>query len=490
MPLWKSESGKEIIIGSYQDFTQYTKQVVQEDSVWYFLGQDNKKVPLSAHRDICDQIILEKDGEKYYRIPEVLDSWMDAGSVPFAEYHYPFENEESYKKLVPADYIVEYIPQVRAWFNVLLRISTMLFDKSAFTNVICTGTLGGNDGRKMSKTFNNYPDPKDVLENIGGDSVRLYMMGSPLMSGEDAYWSDDLLKQQTQTVLIPLQNIANYFVIYADKYNFQPTNKVPQPKHILNQWILAKLADFIASFDNYLGTYHIPEAVRLVQPFLNDLSAWYIRRCRDEFNEGSQEHLETLYYVLKNTTLALAPLVPFITETIFQNILKDTDSETSAESIHLMDFPQFKASNQEAMFAQMQQVQDICTLIHEQRQQASLKIRQPLASVVVHAKELPAEFVEIIKSETNLKQVVFKDPADKLSVELDTKLTPELIEEGEYRDLLREVQSLRKKQGLELNDKITIQAPSWPQSFESQLLAKTLANSISKGDILTVEKVQ
>lgn len=489
MPLWKSVDGDEMVIGSFEEMSQYTNQIEKKlengKTVYYINGEK-----LTAHRDKCDQIILKKDGKEYKRVPEVMDVWLDSGSAPFAQYHYPFENKEAFDKGFPYDFICEGAGMVRAWFNVLHRVSTIIFDKNAFNNVICAGTLSGNDGHKMSKTRGNYTDPKKIIETLGGEALRLYLLGSAVMAGGASEWSDELIRQQTQTVLIPLQNIANYFVIYADKYNFQPTNKVPQPKHILNQWILAKLADFIASFDNYLGTYHIPEAVRLVQPFLNDLSAWYIRRCRDEFNEGSQEHLETLYYVLKNTTLALAPLVPFITETIFQNILKDTDSETSAESIHLMDFPQFKASNQEAMFAQMQQVQDICTLIHEQRQQASLKIRQPLASVVVHAKELPPEFVEIIKSETNLKQVVFKDPADKLSVELDTKLTPELIEEGEYRDLLREVQSLRKKQGLELNDKITIQAPSWPQSFESQLLAKTLANSISKGDILTVEKVQ
>lgn len=488
MPLWKSADGDELVIGSFEEMSQYSDQIEKKQengkTIYYINGEK-----LSAHRDKCDQIILKKDGKEYKRVPEVMDVWLDSGSAPFAQFHYPFENKEAFEKSFPYDFICEGAGMVRAWFNVLHRVSTMIFNQNAFNNVICAGTLSGSDGHKMSKTRGNYTDPKKIIETLGGEALRLYLLGSPVMAGGTSDWSDELIRQQSQTVLIPLQNIANFFVIYADKYNFKPTGKPPQAKHILNQWILAKLADFISAFDQHLSAYHIPEAVRLIQPFLNDLSTWYIRRSRDEFNEGSIEHLETLFYVLKNTTLALAPLVPFITENIFQNILKDSDPETTKESIHLMDFPNFQASGQNDLFSQMQLAQDMCTLIHEQRQLANLKIRQPLASVVIYSKQLPSEFIEIIKSETNLKQVSFEQSDQKLAVKLDTNLTPELIAEGEYRDLLRNIQTLRKEANLGLNDMIQIYTPSWPESFERNLLEKTKATKISKSEKTYIEKV-
>ncbi len=481
MPLWVSESGKELVIGSYQELSQYNPDVVKENETWFYIDKQKNKLHLSAHRDICDQIVLTKDGEKYHRIPEVLDCWMDSGSVPFAEYHYPFENEESFKSLVPADFIVEYVGQVRAWFNVLLRFSTILYDKSAFTNVICTGTLGGNDGRKMSKTYGNYPDPKDVLENTGGDAVRLYLLGSPLMSGEDAYWSDELLRQQVQTILIPLQNIANYLVIYGDKYDFKPTET--RPKHILNKWIRARTDEFTFNVNQALTAYNTPETIRLIQPFLDNLSSWYIRRSRDEFNDGSLEHLQTLYDVLFQTILTLAPVVPFITETIYQNIFRKFEGK---ESIHLFDYPLPLLPNDQQEDGYMSAVRQICTLIHEKRQASAIKIRQPLSKAVITFKDVPQEYKNIILDETNLKSLDFK-AGKELQVELDTTLTPQLIAEGEYRDLLRSIQSLRKVAGLSLSDTITIFAPSWPKDFEKELLKKTLASSIQKGD-LRIEK--
>jgi isoleucyl-tRNA synthetase len=205
MPIWRSENGEEMVVGSFEEMMQYTDQIekkVEDGRDVYYL--DGKKLHL--HRDMCDKLVFKKDGKEFKRIPEVLDCWMDSGSVPFAEYHYPFENKEKFENGFPADFIVEYSAQIRAWFNVLFRISTILFEREPYKNVLCHGVLSGNDGRKMSKSFNNYTDPKKVLETIGGEAIRLYFMSTPLMSGGDAEWSDELLAEQVKNIMIPLWN--------------------------------------------------------------------------------------------------------------------------------------------------------------------------------------------------------------------------------------------------------------------------------------------
>ncbi len=476
MPLWKSEDADIIVIGGFEELLQYTDQVVKKDGK-YFINNE----PLSAHRDKCDQIILTKDGKKYTRIPEVLDVWLDSGSAPFAEHHYPFENKEKFESAFPVDFVVEGAGMVRAWFNVLHRVSTMIFDKQAFNSVICAGTFAGNDGRKMSKTYGNYTDPKKVLEEIGSEALRLYTLGSPVMAGGEANWSDELLKQQVQTVLIPLQNIANYLVIYGDKYDFKPG--VHAPVELLNVWITNRANELTFGVNQALETYNIPEAVRLIHPFLDNLSAWYIRRCRDEFAQGSTEHLQTLYTVLLQTIKTIAPITPFITETIYQNIFKQFEG---IESIHLFDYPSVTAPTDVDTQKNMASTRLICTQIHELRQKAGQKIRQPLASATVVSQTLPLDFIKIVLEETNLKALNFiKTGQDSL----DSNLTPELISEGEYRDLVRSIQNLRKEAGLSLDDKIKIIAPSWPTSFQKELLDKTLGISIEKGESLIIQKV-
>ena len=227
MPVWRSDDGDEIVVGGFEEMMEYTDEIEMREtgsSKEFFLKKTGEK--LSAHRDKLDDIVFTKNGKKYHRIEEVLDVWFDSGSAPFAEFHYPFENKELFEKSYPADFIVEGAGMVRAWFNVLHRVATLVFDKEAFKNVVCGGTFAGSDGRKMSKTYGNYTDPKDVLENLGGETLRLYLMGSAVMAGGEANWSDEILSEMQKNILIPFWNVYKYFVIYANLHKFIPLSLI------------------------------------------------------------------------------------------------------------------------------------------------------------------------------------------------------------------------------------------------------------------------
>jgi isoleucyl-tRNA synthetase len=462
MPIWKSEDGEEIVIGSIEEMTKYTDQIVKEGDKYLFEGK-----PMDLHRDVCDKIILKKDGKEFHRIPEVLDCWMDSGSVPFAEYHYPFENKDLFEKGFPSDYIIEYVGQVRAWFNVLHRISTLVFDKKAFTNVICTGVLAGSDGRKMSKSFGNYPDPKEVLEKIGGEALRLYLMSSAIMVGEDMNWSDEVLNDQVKNVLIPLWNTYKYLTIYADLHNWTPENVEFTSNNVLDKWLESYIKKQVLEYSKALEKYNIPESVKLIQPTIDNISAWFIRRSRDRFADGDKNALQTLYAALVTITKAFAPQMPFVTEEIYQNLVRDVIADTK-ESVHLEDFPMFDESEIDAhLLGEMEVVREVCTLGQSIRVQNALKVRQPLSQAWVAVEgensDLRSELLEIVKEELNVKEVTFGKPetqSDKLhsnttgnyTVFMNAEITPELKEEGLYAELKRQVQNLRKTSGLQMSE--------------------------------------
>ena len=272
MPVWRSEDGDTIVVGSISELEELSGQEVTD-----------------LHRPYIDEIVINKEGKKYQRIPEVLDSWFEAGSMPYAQLHYPFENKEKFENSFPGDYIVEYIAQVRAWFNVMHRLSTALFDSHAFKNVITTGVMAGNDGRKMSKTYGNYADPREILETIGGDALRLYLMNSSLLVGENANLDEVELRNKSRNVLNPLWNSLKFFLIYAEYYNWQPNFEgTPQSKNVLDIWIMARLQETIKVFTENIEKYLIPSAVQALEDFIDDLSRWYVRRSRDRISSGDQ----------------------------------------------------------------------------------------------------------------------------------------------------------------------------------------------------------
>lgn len=497
IPIWKSEDGDEIIIGSLEEFMQFTDQVTKKEvggkDKYFFQGQ-----PMDLHRDVCDKIILKKDGKEYHRISEVLDCWMDSGSVPFAEYHYPFENKALYEKSRPADFIVEYTPQVRAWFNVLLRISTMLYDDVAFTTAISHGTIAGTDGRKMSKSFGNYPDPKATLEKYGGDALRLYFMGSPVMVGEDMNFSEEAVSDNYK-FLLTYWNSCKYFIDYALIFKWSNKSEVAHDNKanllVMDRWILARLSELIVSTRKSLDSYNIPVATKLIKEFLvNDFSTWYIRRNRDRINNSENEAdrntvLSVMHRVLVDYARITAPIIPFITERLYRAISPE-------ESVHLAQYPVVdKDWLDPALIKDMTIVRSVVEKGHSVRKEASLKLRQPLSMVTVSLpKSIPfssdssrEELAEVIREELNVKSIEFDLSASKeITVVFDTVLTPELKSEGEARELIRAIQNERKKLGVKTTDKVEVVVPNIPDGREDDIKRAVGAISLTLGDTLKV----
>ena len=478
MPVWRAEDGEEMVVGTFEEMSQYTDQLEMKEENGrkvYYLKSTGEK--LSAHRDKCDQIILRKDGKEFKRIPEVLDVWLDSGCASFAEFHYPIENKDYFggEDFRPADFIIEGAGMVRAWFNVLHRVSTLVFDQNSFSNVICGGTFSGNDGRKMSKTYGNYSDPKDVLENLGGETLRLYLAGSAVMGGGEADWSDEILKEMQKNILIPLWNTYKYFTIYADLHNFSPENAEFVSDDVLDKWLESYVKKQVLAYAKALDAYDIPESVKLIQPTIDNISAWWIRRSRDRFANGDTNALQTLYAALVTVTKAFSPQMPFVTEEIYQNLVRDVLANAK-ESVHLEDFPEFKLDEiDEKLLSEMEVVREVCTLGQAIRVQNGLKVRQPLQKAFISSKSgefnLAENLIEIIKDELNVKEVeitnsypknlVFRIVASSqklgLEVALDERITPELKAEGLYAELKRQVQNLRKTSGLQMGELASLQ---------------------------------
>lgn len=485
MPIWQSGDGEELVIGSLEEMSKYCRDITKKDGKYFF-----KEEPLDLHRDVCDRIVLEKEGKKYHRVPEVLDCWLDSGSAPFAEYHYPFENKEIFEASQPADFIIEYVGQVRAWFNVLLRLSTMLFDKEAFTNVICTGVLAGNDGRKMSKSFGNYPDPKMVLEKYGGDALRLYLMSSPVMKGEDVNFYEEGVAENYKFLLM-YWNSYKFFIDYANVFDWdchKVDHKVSK-LNILDKWILAKLTQLVLDTRKALDHYDLPLATKSLKDFLvNDFSTWYIRRSRDRVSSNDNVAdrdlcLSVLYGVLVTYTKLLAPIAPFITESIYRNLTDD-------ESVHLTDYPGGdKSLLDPQLIKDMQLVRVVVEEGHAKRKEVSIKLRQPLSQVTYTAPmPLSTELEQIIAEELNVKKVEYLK-GENLLVTIETTITSELAKEGEARELIRQIQQMRKDMKLTLNDKIVVTVPSWPKDYEAMILKMTNAKVLTPGENLGIEIV-
>jgi len=525
MPIWKSEDGDEIVVGSLEEMAKYCDEIIKKEvdgkTMYEFQGK-----PMDLHRDVADKIVLTKDGKKYHRIPEVLDCWMDSGSVPFAEHHYPFENKAAFEQAFPADYIIEYVGQVRAWFNVLLRVSTMviteenefLSTKPTFKNVICTGVLAGNDGRKMSKSFGNYPDPKDVLNKIGGEALRLYLMGSPIMVGGDMNWSDELLNEQVKTILIPLWNTYKYLTIYTELHNWNPENTEFNSKNVLDKWLENYLNKVTYDYSQALESYNIPESVRLIQPAIDNISAWWIRRSRDRFVSGDQEAMQTLYAAMVRICKTFAPQMPFVMEEIYQNLVVNTDVKSGKESVHLDDFPEVgKDSFDDKILLDMEYVRANCTAGLKIRDDQKIKLRQPLSVVYVN----DDTYGEIIKDELNVKEVkdlndfYVKHGSPDIStmpvteeflgkgvfgvkgqininnkmityfVAIDTILTPELKNEGLLNEVVRAIQNFRKNSGLKMGENVKLKLHVTDKDFQAMLEenSKKIGEKIISDDI-------
>lgn len=465
MPVWESKDGDQIIVGSIEEMMEYTDQIEKKEINGKTEYQVNGK-KMTLHRDVCDSLVFTKDGKEYRRIPEVLDCWMDSGSVPFAEHHYPFENKAEFEKAFPADFIVEYTGQIRAWFNVLFRMSLMLFDDVPYRNVICTGVMFGNDGRKMSKSYGNYPDPKQTLEKFGGEALRLYIMSTPIMAGGDISWSDELLREQSKNILIPVWNTFRYLSLYTNIHGWSPKTTAFTSKNILDKWLEEYMIQVSREYAQALESYDIPSSVKLIQPCIDNISKWWIRRSRDRFAQGDTEALQTLYSAMVLFSKIFAPQMPFLTEEIYQTLVTKSGIKDAKESVHLEEYPVFDIKVDETLLLNMGIVRDICSNGLKIREDSGLNLRQPLLKAYVGLKD--KELLEIVKSELNVSEVEYSEKPvegdglvtfgeEDLYITLDTNLNEELKAQGYINDFIRKYRDIRKKSGLKMGDKINLE---------------------------------
>lgn len=347
----------------------------------------------------------------------------------------------------------------------------------------------GTDGRKMSKSYGNYPDPKRTITNYGGDALRLYLMGSQLLLGENINVSEDEIRDRLKSVLLPIYNCLRYFNTYASLYDFEPDLKVGS-NHILDKWIILKTQDFTNKMDEYLSSYKVPPAVRLIHPFINDLSTWYIRLSRLRFVKGDKLALNTLYQVLKKFAQVVAPSIPFISEEIWQNLKNERDKE----SVHLTDFPQSKSLSvaDQKLLSSMELMRELVSLGHKARKEKEIPVRQPLNSAICSSPSVKpsSDFVNLVLEELNIKSLKWQlKKGTSLKIALDTKITPKLKAEGKARGLVRKIGAQRKKMDLSLQDRVIVYAPDWPAEFKDYICEKALLKDLKKAKEFSIKKL-
>ena len=486
MPVWKSESGKVKVIGSYAELKELSGVELED-----------------YHRPWIDDVTFTIDGEVYTRIDKVMDSWFEAGSMPFAQFHYPFENKEKFEANFPGDFIVEYIGQVRAWFYYMHAMSVALFGENSFKNVVVTGNVAGNDGRKMSKSYGNYTDPNELMDKFSADSLRFLLLSSPLLNGEDFALQDKEVGDVARKLSM-VWNMYDFFTMYAevDGWEFtgelvDPSDKVTNP---LDQWIISRVHQLIQEIEQHMDAYDIPNAMAPILPFLDDASNWYVRRSRRRFWKSEDDTdkdnaYKTLHYVLVRLSQALAPFVPFMAEELYQKL-------TGGESVHLTDWPEVGHAN-ELVLDRMKQTREIieqglALRMFKDENEAQIKVRQPLSVLKYKGEKLDEFYESIIAEEVNVKEVKFiptntvlevQDSTIGLTsptVELDKKITAELQREGFAREVIRHVQAARKNAGLNVDDRIQLSLTTVDselqkavEEYETVIATETLAETIT-----------
>ena len=403
LPVWQCECGHQDCIGSIEELKEKA---------------DNCPDDIELHRPYIDAVTIKcpKCGKEMHRVPEVIDCWFDSGSMPFAQHHYPFENKEIFEKQFPAQFISEAVDQTRGWFYSLLAISTLLFNKAPYENVIVLGLVQDENGQKMSKSKGNAVDPFDALQTYGADAIRWYFYTSSAPWLPSRFAGKTVVEGQRK-FMGTLWNTYAFFVLYANIDNFDATKYSLEYEKlaVMDKWLLSRLESTVKAVDDNLENYRIPEAAKALQSFVDDMSNWYVRRSRERFWAKGMEQDKinaymTLYTALVTVAKAAAPMIPFMTEDIYQNLVKSIDA-SAPESIHLCDFPEVHENwIDPKMEEDMADLLEIVVMGRAARNTANIKNRQPIGTMYVKSEFQLSEFYkEIIEDELNVKEVVFKD---------------------------------------------------------------------------------
>lgn len=470
IPVWKGvrNDGTEVVkvFGSYKEFTDFTGKKLDD-----------------YHLPMVMDVTFECDGVQMRHIGKVLDCWFESGSMPFAQFHYPFENKQKFETSFPADFITEAIDQTRGWFYSLTAVNVALFGKSPYKNLICTGFINASDGKKMSKKLKNYTDPMELMDKYSSDSFRLLFLTSPLTRGEDIALSDKEVGDVARKLGM-VWNMYDFFTMYAevDKWEFNgdlsdPFKKLNNP---LDIWIISRVHQLIKEVGQNMSKYQLAEATRPILPFIDDASNWYVRRSRRRFwksgdDEDKNDAYRTLHYVLVQLSMILAPFTPFLAEELYQKL-------TGGESVHLLDWPKVGQINEQMI----DDMYNLRTYVNEGlslRAKNQIKVRQPLQVVTIPENGKAFDFNEILKEELNVKEV------KKGKFSLDLKVTTELKSEGLAREVIRQVQNARKVKDLKVDTRINLLLSTEDEdlisainSYKQQISDETLAKKITIKD--------
>ena len=442
IPIWQCEECNDLkTIGSVAELEELTNQKVKD-----------------LHRPFIDEFTFkcEKCNGIMKRIPEVLDCWFESGLMPYAQVHYPFENKEFFEENFPAQFVAEGIDQTRGWFYTLMVLATALFDQPAFLNIIVNGIVLAEDGQKMSKRLKNYPEPIKIIEQSGADAMRLYLLTSPVVRADDLRFSEKGVEEALKKNLIILWNVFSFCKLYSLKRMKEIDEKQYQSLHILDKWILSKLNSLNKDITEAMEKYDLLLAIKSIEAFIEDLSIWYLRRSRQRFKEAreNQETLSVLAQVLFTLSKLMAPFAPFMSEQLYQ----DLREQEEPISVHLCDYPIPKEELiNKQLEKEMEKVREIVSLALAERIKEKIRVRQPLSELKIKNNELKdkEELLELIKEEINIKKITF-DKELSQEIEIDTKITPVLKEEGIVRECSRQIQIIRKKNNLSASDEILV----------------------------------